>query len=54
MVKHWKNFLTGIAMSLLCFAASAPAAPLQLSQVPLYLGGNIGPNVMFTLGACRT
>jgi len=49
MVKHWKNFLTGIAMSLLCFAASVPAAPLQLSQIPLYLGGNIGPNVMFTL-----
>ncbi|MGH8658870.1 MAG: hypothetical protein ACREV4_10480, partial [Gammaproteobacteria bacterium] len=50
MVKHSVNFLAGFTLSLLCFTASdAPAAPLQLSQVPLYLGGNIGPNVMFTL-----
>ncbi|MGH8625152.1 MAG: pilus assembly protein [Gammaproteobacteria bacterium] len=50
MLKHSVNFLAGFMLSLLCFTASdAPAAPLQLSQVPLYLGGNIGPNVMFTL-----
>lgn len=55
MVKHWLNFVAGLMLSLVCFTAGAPPAPppppksLNLGQAPLYLVGNVPPNIMLML-----
>ncbi len=44
------NFsLSAVFSGLLLFSANAQSASLSLSQVPLFLGGNVDPNIMFTL-----
>ena len=41
--------LSSVFSGLLLFSANAQAANLTLSQVPLFLGGSVDPNIMFTL-----
>ncbi len=41
----WSALLAGV----LFYSANAQSASLTLSQVPIYLGGSVEPNIMFTL-----